>query len=473
MKRTQLIVVSGAALLAAGCGEQSNAPREDVAALPAGEYVEFTVKDPQQSAAFMAVEDLNNDGVKEIVLSTLLEVTPPGPPGALSRGALRVFSTQQGLAGPWDEQVVVEPSLLDGYPFINTPQVMDINGDGVKDILVQTGFLSTFGGTQFWLEGPDFSQRHYFSDETRWSASNFFWHESAQLDLDGDGLLDIVTTSAQTQDLLSNPMGSPDGNELLKVEWYRQLDNGEFEYHKLLDDVGGVFLKMHDVDADGDQDILLTHFFGYPQRPSVVWMEQLAAPSEANDYAGEWATHPIDSTIGLGYHMEIADMDLDGEVELVVGSHNHQDDPRMVTDDGDVILPGMYIYEFPDNPRELTQWPYQVVSQDFRITLAGSTSSQGTPGIFSIGDVDGNGWPDIVVPGDGNDKMWVLRQSADGQFVLETVVEGEKMIAMAVITDVDGDGSDEIVAAKHNSNDGGYTLPPGFLKIYKFQATTQ
>ena len=269
MNRYRLMYMSGVVLLAAGCGEQSNAPREDMATLPDGEYIEFTVKDPQQSAAFMAVEDLNNDGVKEIVLSTLLEVTPPGPPGALSRGALRVFSTQQGLDGPWDEQVVVEPSLLDGYPFINTPQVMDINEDGVKDILVQTGFLSTFGGTQFWLEGPEFTQRHYFSDETRWSASNFFWHESAQLDLDGDGLLDIVTTSAQTQDLLSNPMGSPDGNELLKVEWYRQLENGEFEYHKLLDDVGGVFLKMHDVDADGDQDILLTHFFGYPQQTAI------------------------------------------------------------------------------------------------------------------------------------------------------------------------------------------------------------
>ncbi len=463
--------MTGAVLLAAGCGDQSGTARQDVAAgVPAGEYVAYTVKDPQQSAAFLAVDDLNNDGVKEIILSTLLEVSPPGPPGVLSRGGLRVFSTEQGLEGPWQERVLVEPSLLNGFPFINTPQVMDINEDGVKDILVQTGFLSTFGGTQFWLEGPEFTERHYFSDETRWTASNFFWHESAQLDLDGDGLLDVVTTSAQTQDLLTNTMGSPDGNELLKVEWYRQLDNGEFEYHVLMDDVGGVFLKMHDVDGDGDQDILLTHFFGYPARPSVIWLEQLEAPSEANSYAGQWANHSIDSTIGLGYHMEIVDMDLDGEVELVVGSHNHQDDPRMIDANGELIPPGMYIFEFPDNPKELSQWPYQIVSQEFRITLAGSPASQGTPGIFSVGDIDGNGWPDIVVPGDGNDKLWVLRQSADGQFVLETVVEGAKMIAMAVAADVDGDGTQEIVAAQHNSNDGGYTLPPGFLKIYKFQA---
>ncbi len=84
MYRTSLF---GVALLVAACsgGDKSTD------GVMAGSYESITVKDPQQSAAFLAVEDLDSDGFKEIILSTLLEQSPPGPPGPLSRGALRVF----------------------------------------------------------------------------------------------------------------------------------------------------------------------------------------------------------------------------------------------------------------------------------------------------------------------------------------------------------------------------------------------
>ena len=463
MYRTSLF---GVALLVAACsgGDKSTD------GVMAGSYESITVKDPQQSAAFLAVEDLDSDGFKEIILSTLLEQSPPGPPGPLSRGALRVFHSTGDLTGPWTEDVLIGALDINGLPFINTPQVMDVDGDGVRDILVQTGFLSTLGGAQFWLKGPDYDERIEFAPETTRYRTNFFWHEAAQVDLDGDGLLDIVTTSAKTQDLLgnpTNPFGSPDGNEELKVEWHRNLGDGVFAYHLLAEGVGGVFIKTHDVDADGDADILLTQFFGPPVVPSVLWLEQVEAPDADNDYAGVWEQHGIDASIGLGYHMELVDLNHDGALDLVVGSHNHQDDERLRVD-GEIILPGMYRFDIPANPRAVDQWPKHTLSQDFRITLAGSPQSQGTPGIFDVGDIDGDGLLDIIVPGDGNDSLFALRQRADGSFLQETVVTGEKMIAMAVLADIDGDGRNEIVAAKHNSNDGGYSLPPGFLKIYRF-----
>ncbi len=437
-------------------------------------YEKFTVKDPQQSAAFMAVDDLDGDGIKEIILSTLVEQTPPGPPTAASRGALRVFKTSQGLQGPWSEQVLISTTEIDGYPFINTPQVFDIDGDGVKDLLVQTGFLTTLGGAQFWLQGPDFSQRSNFALETTRGLTGYFWHEAAQSDLDGDGLLDIVTTSVQTQDLVgnpANPLGSPDGNEKLKVEWHRNLGDGTFEYRLIETGVGGVFIKLHDVDADGDQDILLTQFFGPPQQPSILWLEQLEAPAPGNDYVGNWQRHSIDSTIGLGYHMELADLNADGRIDLIVDSHHHQDDPRLIDAQGQPIPPGIFWFEIPDDPRQTRQWVRHTISLNFAVNLAGSPASQGVPGIFSVGDIDGDGRLDLAVPGDGNDKLYALRQRADGSFTEDVIEEGEKMIAMAVIADIDGDGRNEIVAAKHNSVDGGTSLPPGFLKIYRYQAS--
>lgn len=453
-------------LLAAGCGSDAGAP-----AAGGARYERFTVKDPQQSAAFLAVEDLDGDGVREIVLSTLIEQSPPGPPTAASRGALRVFRSAAGVEGPWLEQVLIATTDADGHAFINTPQVFDIDGDGVKDLLVQTGFLTTLGGAQFWMRGPDFDGQRNFAPQTTRGLTGYFWHEAAQADLDGDGLLDIVTTSAQTQDLVNNPgnpLGSPDGNERLKVEWHRNLGDGRFEYRLIDEGVGGVFLKLHDVDRDGDQDILLTHFFRWPEQPSVMWLEQVQAPAPDNDYRGAWARHTVDNTIGLGYHMELADLDGDGRIDLIVDSHHHQDNPKVVDDRGQPIPPGIYRFEIPDNPRAVSQWPRHVISQNFAVTLAGSPASQGVPGIFSVGDVDGDGRLDLAVPGDGNDKLTVLRQRADGGFDEDLVEQGEKMIAMAVIADIDGDGRNEIVAAKHNSNDGGTTLPPGFLRIYRY-----
>lgn len=438
-----------------------------------GRYEQITVKNPQQSAAFLAVEDLDGDGTREIILSTLIEQSPPGPPTSASRGAMRVFKTSGGVAGPWTEDVVVSTTDSQGFPFINTPQVFDVDGDGIKDLIVQTGFLTTFGGVHFWLKGPEFTQRHFFAAETEsLTNDNYFWHESGQTDLDGDGLLDIVTTSAKTQDLLnnpSNPTGTPGPATRLKVEWYRNLGNGEFAYHLIARDLGGVFLKLFDVDADGDQDILLTHFFGPPAvRDSVVWMEQTAKPSAGNNFAGAWTTHRIDNSIGLGYHMELADINGDGRTDLVVDSHNHQSNPALKDANGGQIPLGIYWFEIPANPRSSTQWVKHVISENFAVSLAGSPTSQGVPGIFGVGDIDGDGRLDLAVPGDGNDKLYAFRQRADGGFAEEILEDKEKMFGMAVVADIDGDGRNEIVAAKHNSNDGGASLPPGFLKIYRF-----
>ncbi|MFT5605310.1 MAG: hypothetical protein ACI9G5_002277 [Paracoccaceae bacterium] len=500
----------------AGCRSSSSsnsaAPitNTGAAAETGGSYSEFPIVAEQQSAGFIAVGDVdgNSDNGLEIYLSTLVEQTPPGPPTALSRGALRQFNTSgcdtignNCLAGPWSETVLIDTSDPQGYPFINTPQIFDINLDGQKDIIVQTGFLTTLGGAHFWLDGHSLGNpiHNFFSlqNTTLLTNQQYFWHESDQVDLDQDGLLDIVTTSAKTQ-RPDNPLGSPGGEEL-KVEWYRNNGGSTaasmFDYHKIeavdtqgnsVTKIGGVFIKVHDVDGDGDPDLVLSQFFDHKYddehpatlNPSLVWLENIEAPSAANDYAGKWRHHVIDNTIGLGYHMEFADIDMDGKDELVVDSHNNDGDPRFQDKDDNVVTPpGLYWFEIPENPSASKQWEKHIISTNFRVSLYyGNPASQGVPGIFNVGDINHDGRPDIAVPGDGNDKLYAFIQRSDGTF-REDIVDQGKMFGMAIVADVDGDGRNEIIAAQHNSldmdpaaSDGpeDLQLPPGKLSIYRY-----
>jgi hypothetical protein len=487
------------------CNGSSSSPTSNVGQ-PAVVYTEHPIKAVQQSAGFIGIGDLdgNSDNGLEILLSTLVEQTPPGPPNSASRGALRIFNTSgcdskdaRCLDGPWTEKILIGTNDPQGYPFINTPQIFDVNDDGQLDIVVQTGFLTTMGGAHFWLDGHDLDgpqppRQNFFSftNTTLLTNQQFFWHETDQADIDGDGLLDMVTTAAKTQ-RPDNPLGSPDGKEEMKVQLYR--NNGDsnaatmFDYNEItpvttsgdtVENVGGVFIKLHDIDDDGDKDIFLTQFFGHPtptpevRAPSVVWLENDL------DKSGNWIYRVIDSTIGLGYHMEFADIDGDGADELVVGAHNNDGDPRFQDEDGNLIAPpGLYWFEVPSDPYNEAPWQKHIISTDFRVTLYyGSPASQGVPGIFNVGDINNDGRLDVAVPGDGDDKLYAYIQLEHGSF-REDIVGIGKMFGMAIVADIDGDGKNEIIAAQHNSLDMNpadtsgpedLALPPGKLSIFSY-----
>ncbi|MDX1695936.1 MAG: VCBS repeat-containing protein [Ketobacteraceae bacterium] len=405
----------------------------------------------QKSAGFIDTADLDGDGIKEVVLSTLVEEGTPGI--GSTKGALRIYKRNES---GWDERIVI--STAEGMGFINKPQVMDLNEDAIPDILVQQGFIMTGGGSYQWLEGPDYDTLKAVTPETTLDNSDgFFWHLTEQVDLDGDGRLDLVTTSAKTQDV-------PEPQ--VRFEWYRNLGAGNYEQHILPVQVGGVALTSHDVDRDGDLDFIFPQFF---TRPALVWVEQVSKPSAFNDWAGEWQVHSIDDTTGLGYWTVMDDIDDDGTLELVYGNHNNIKNPELVDAAGDPIPSGLYYFEIPANPMS-SPWPKVTIDEGYPVDTFdfGKPASQGSPGIFAVGDVNNDGRSDLVVPGDGANNLFFLEQQADGSFTRSVIAEGV-MYGMAKITDIENDGAVEVVAAMHNAPlNAGEVLKkkPGNLRIY-------
>ena len=93
-------------------------------------------------------------------------------------------------------------------------------------------------------------------------------------------------------------------------------------------------LKAYDVDNDGDQDLVLSQFFGPPAEASLIWLELKELPSSSNNWEGIWKSHQIDATTGLGYHLEFYDIDSDGVDELVYGNHNNLNNNALVDESG-------------------------------------------------------------------------------------------------------------------------------------------
>jgi hypothetical protein len=302
----------------------------------------------------------------------------------------------------------------------------------------------------------------------------YFWHHSKQIDIDGDGLLDIVTTSTRTLEeggscwgSIPNPFDMPVelDRDSAKIEWYRNLGNNNFEYHKISDSLGGVFIDTYDIDGDQDQDIVVSHFFWGTERPALVWLEQTAAPAVGNAWKGTWSYHVIDNTTGLGYYFEFHDIDADGTDELVYCNHNNQNNTAITYNGSTVVTPGLYYFDIPANPASTNQWNRNTIYEGFRVSLndMGNPESQGSPGLFSIGDIDLNGMPDIAISGDGNDSLYLLRQRTDHTWEVSRLDEGP-MFGDVKIYDLDDDGVLEIIGSNHNY--GIPTIPDGFIKIY-------
>lgn len=188
--------------------------------------------------------------------------------------------------------------------------VGDINGDGRLDILEANGW---------WEQPPD------LHNDPVWTFHPVPFGPGAQfyaVDLDGDGLADVVTSVAHEYGLA----------------WFQQMrQNGQISFckHVIMGDPGNpnrygvVFSELHavavvDMDGDGIPDIVTgkRHWAHGPtgdvdpNGPSVLYWFKTVRTSQGVDFV----PYLIDSNSGVGTQIFVGDVNGDGRPDVVVSN---------------------------------------------------------------------------------------------------------------------------------------------------------
>jgi HEAT repeat protein len=249
---------------------------------------------------------------------------------------------------------------------IETALAVDINGDGQLDV------LPNIMGQAAWYE---FSRDKAAPGGVKWTKHQLpkqaAAHGIGAGDVNGDGRCDIITpTGWLEQTLPSTPLRvknkesfMPSGDEAWR--WHAEFDLGH----------ASIPILVHDVDADGDADII----WGMGHNYGIYWLEQ-----DTSDGNRSWRKHLIDDSWSQPHFLLLADLDNDGSDELVTGkrfhAHNGNDpggnDPKCV-----------YFYKFD---RKELKWQRHLIHEGGDVGFGISTDAR---------DIDADGDIDIVAPG--------------------------------------------------------------------------
>ncbi|MCP4203257.1 MAG: hypothetical protein GY769_15140 [bacterium] len=268
-------------------------------------------------------------------------------------------------------------------------QVGDIDGDGDLDVVIPDSSAIK------WYENPrpGFDPRTATWTEHTIGVAGANHHDVEVADMEPDGDLDVVSRKKNGNDTsfwrqgpanvwtrVSLPsaagegtaLGDLDGDGDLDVAhngfWVRQGTPTSWTSHTIdtnwASDVG---VTIADIDGNGDLDVVLG-----PSESAgrLSWYEAI------DPVAGPWVEHPIDPSVTFLHTFKTADMDHDGDLDLVTAEMHQSSDPDEVS-----------IYFNESNG---TSWSQQVVAESGSHNVrVGDIGSDGDLDIFGANWNDG------------------------------------------------------------------------------------
>lgn len=343
------------------------------------------------------VGDFNNDGKLDIIAGQYWYEAPNWKPHKFR--SLKDKTDDQGKSHVADDEGK-------GYfdDFMNVP--MDVDGDGLLDVV-----------TCCWFSKQIDWYRNTGSDEVLWPITiiekNGNYESGDICDIDGDGKEREIL--AHTKDTKWYEVGEKNGRrKFIKHQvstnqkhfgggvgdlngdgrpdiirpnaWYEapaDPRNGKWREHPLA--IGSLTegqsehtpqILVYDVDDDGLNDIVTSsaHRFG------IFWYRQVKQGSKIS-----FKQHIIDKSWSQAHSLTLADLDADGDLDLITGKRFYAHDGH----DPDAGAPlGLYWYELKRGPAP--RWLKHVICYGEGVGAALN---------IPVVDLDGDGDLDIVVTG--------------------------------------------------------------------------
>lgn len=255
-----------------------------------------------------------------------------------------------------------------------TGRLVDLDGDGQLDILPNGTTFSAWYSLAPLTPG---------ANEPQWQRhelpSELAGHGIGAGDINGDGRIDLVTPNGWAE--------APEDRR--KGRW---LWHADFQLPR----DGSVPILCHDVDGDGDTDLI----WGRGHNVGNYWTEQrsgkpqppaaITAAKEVDDATmlalvggGAWVTHAIDTSWSCCHAPMLADLDGDGEVELVAGKRYQGHEGRDPGENEPLVV---FSYQFDKATRT---WRQRTVSRHPRCGLDLDPKCV---------DIDADGDLDILAP---------------------------------------------------------------------------
>jgi hypothetical protein len=415
-------------------------------------FERLTITEDAPGAAWLEVGDIDLDGKLDLLVSEA--GVSAGGFGVVPPGEVRIFSYGDDLT-TWTPTPLLTAAAA--IPAPNEPKAFDIDEDGDLDVFIPAGDANcaTFAllggapcGAIVWFEQdsgvtPATWTKHDIVPE----GAEHVFHRVLFADLDGDAILDLITVGETAPGLLDGAPGEA------VTQWFKGTTEGD-RFEKTPHIIGyglGALPVAADIDEDGDIDLLSAENAA-GLGASFAWFEQTEAPSDTTPDGG-WSRHIISDGVGPSTQfMLVSDLFGDGMLRGIGTNHSN------TTKGGGIGIPGFpgfgeadpwesAVYAFALPADLLTPWDVAPISEKIQAEPGDFLGTTGAPGRFDVGDVDGDGDYDVVVSGEGDNRVFWLEQTVSGAFTMHVLEETLPGAGSVRIVDLDGDTKNEIVLA--------------------------
>ncbi|MBI5472802.1 MAG: carbohydrate-binding protein [Ignavibacteriae bacterium] len=241
-----------------------------------------TLIDTGSYSTDMQMGDIDSDGDLDIVITRGIDY------GISVWWYQNPLPTGDPTVAPWTRRFV-------GNAATHDLELGDINQDGKLDIVVRNTTLTIF------FQEPDTTWRSTIISQRPWEGT-------ALGDIDCDGDLDIAINSYWYE----NPLPAEDPRF---TSWTERLIDANWPT--------SVGVHLRDLNDDGRMDVVLA--------PSAANSGRLAWYETPNPLTGPWTQHVIDTFVKCVHTFKTADMDLDGDIDIVTGEGHYCGAPHYIT----------------------------------------------------------------------------------------------------------------------------------------------